>query len=463
VRVGGLFLRALAFLAVTAFSSLIAVPAAPAATNTVVSLTFDDGQASQRSVMDMLDAHGMRGTFYINSALVDTSSYYMTWAQIHEIYNAGHEIGGHTLHHTNLTTVNASTATTEVCNDRQAIIAQGLGPVTSFAYPEAAVNSTAEGIVKSCGYSSGRGVGDLFGPDCPCPYAETIPPTDAYQLRTPGSAGTSTTLADLQAAVTNAETHGGGWVPLVFHGVCDNACTDVNTTTVATFTAFLDWLQQRSSLGTTVRTVADVMGGGSPPPPAVPVTTISCNQAACSTGWYRTAPVRVSLATTASPATTWYTTDGSDPTGSATRQQFTGPFDLIETATIRFYSVSGTGATETPRSQLVSIDTAAPTATMTSPANGATISRRSNAVTIAATVRDLGTGSGSPSGVRQVVFYDGSTIVGTATTPNPGAAVYAVSWKVRQAALGQHSLKAVATDLTGNSTGSTPVTVTIVK
>ena len=84
----------------------------------------------------MLGARGMRGTFYINSALVGGSSYYMTWPQIHEIYDAGHEIGGHTLHHTNLTTVNVSTATTEVCNDRQALIAQGLGPVTSFAYPK---------------------------------------------------------------------------------------------------------------------------------------------------------------------------------------------------------------------------------------------------------------------------------------------------------------------------------------
>ena len=175
--------------------------------------------------MDMLDARGMRGTFYINSALVGTSSYYMTWSQIHDIYNAGHEIGGHTLHHTNLTTVNVSTATTEVCNDRQALIAQGLGPVNSFAYPEAAVNSTAENVVKSCGYTSGRGVGDLFGTDCPCPYAETVPPGDAYQLRTPGSASTTTTLADLEASVTNAESHGGGWVPLVFHGICDDACT----------------------------------------------------------------------------------------------------------------------------------------------------------------------------------------------------------------------------------------------
>ena len=463
-RIGlrGPLLRALSVLALLSAASIVAVPASSGATNTVVSLTFDDGQATHRSVATMLGTRGMRGTFYIKSAMVGSSSYYMTWPQIHEVFDAGHEIGGHTLHHTNLTKVNLSTATTEVCDDRQALIGQGLGPVSSFAYPEAGVSSTAEDVVRSCGYTSGRDVGNLFGADCPCPYAETIPPRDAYRLRTPDGATSSTTLADLQASVTNAETHGGGWVPLVFHGICDNSCTGTNSVTVATFTAFLDWLQQRSSVGTTVRTVGEVMGGG-PPPPTAPVTTITCNQAACSAGWYRTAPVRVTLASTDPLATTWYTTDGSDPTSSVARRQFTGPFDLGESTTIRFYSVSADGTSETPRSRSVLIDTAAPTATMTAPTGGATISRRVGSVVLTTDARDLGTGSGSPSGVQKVVFYDGATTVGTALAPNPTTTTYAVSWKVRQAALGQHSLRAVATDLAANSTGSAVVPVTIVK
>ena len=85
MRVRGLP-RALGVLAIMSAASLVGVPAAPAATTTVVSLTFDDGHASHRAVTTMLGARGMRGTFYINSALVGGSSYYMTWAQIHEIY-----------------------------------------------------------------------------------------------------------------------------------------------------------------------------------------------------------------------------------------------------------------------------------------------------------------------------------------------------------------------------------------
>src|SRR3954470_22486909 len=124
-------------LAVFGSTGLIASPAHAAITPAVVSLTFDDGQASQSATKTMLQSHGMAGTYYINSAMVGSSGYYMTWPQIHDIANAGNEIGGHTLHHTNLTTVNTATATTEVCNDRTNLINQGFTPLVSFAYPEA--------------------------------------------------------------------------------------------------------------------------------------------------------------------------------------------------------------------------------------------------------------------------------------------------------------------------------------
>ena len=208
----------------------------------------------------MLSARAMAGTFYINSAMVGSSGYYMTWAQLRDLHAAGNEIGGHTLGHTNLTTVSTTTARTEICSDRTNLINQGF-PVTSFAYPEAAVNPTVEQIVRDCGYRSARGVGDLFGPWCPCPHAETVPPRNAYNLRTIDGLTTTTTLADLQNSVVNAENSGGGWVPLVFHGICDNACTGENSMTTATFTAFLDWLKPRTANGTAVRTVAQVMTG----------------------------------------------------------------------------------------------------------------------------------------------------------------------------------------------------------
>jgi peptidoglycan/xylan/chitin deacetylase (PgdA/CDA1 family) len=238
----------------------VSEPAA-AATRTVVSLTFDDGHASHFSTLPMLASHGMTGTYYINSAMVGTSAYYMMWWQIHALADAGNEIGGHTLHHVNLTEVGFLSAQWEVCRDRQNLLDRGFAPA-SFAYPEAGVDANAERIVRQCGYASGRSAGNVFsdGACDGCPDAETIPPADRYALDTPEPAVVSTTLVEMKRYVTEAENNGGGWVILNFHGICDNLCTADNSVRRATFTAFLDWLELRSDRGTVVRTVGSVMG-----------------------------------------------------------------------------------------------------------------------------------------------------------------------------------------------------------
>jgi peptidoglycan/xylan/chitin deacetylase (PgdA/CDA1 family) len=436
-------------------TSVLAPSPGRAATNTIISLTFDDGSASQAATLSMLSQRGMTGTYYINSAMVGSSSYYMTWSQIHALADAGNEIGGHTLHHKDLTKLSTTEATTEVCDDRTNLINNGFSPVTSFAYPYAANNTTAEQIVQGCGYSSGRDVGSIYHPtECPsCPYAETIPPRNPYALRTPEPAVTGTTLADLQANVTNAETHGGGWVILMFHGICDNSCTSSNSFSPSIFTAFLDWLQPRSANGTVVRTVGQVTGGTSPPPPgpdtAPPTTTIACSGGSCS-NWYK-APVTVSLTATDSGGSgvdkTLYTTDGSDPATSGTT--YTGPFTIAQTSTVRFFSTDKAGNIEPTHSQLIQVDTAAPTVNLTQPSNGLSVARGSQ-VALTATATD------SASGVARVAFLvDGKTLGTDTTTP------YQLSWNTRKTSFGQHTLTAVATDVAGNGATSPGVTITI--
>jgi peptidoglycan/xylan/chitin deacetylase (PgdA/CDA1 family) len=441
-----------ATLAVFGSTGLIASPAHAAVTPAVVSLTFDDGQASQAATKTMLQSHGMAGTYYINSAMVGSSGYYMTWPQIHDIANAGNEIGGHTLHHTNLTTVSTSTATTEVCDDRKNLLAQGFSPVASFAYPEAAVNSTAETIVKNCGYTNGRGVGDAACDGCVA--AEGIPPVDAYRLRTPDGVTTSTRLADMQSWVVNAENNGGGWVILTFHGICDNNCTSTNSMTVSTFTAFLDWLQQHNSAtGTVVKTVGDVMGTPPPQPgpdTTAPTTSIACSPGACS-AWSHV-PVTVTLSAVDSGsgvARTVYTTNGGDPTVSGST--YTSPFTVAQTATVKYYSIDKAGNVETVKSQQIQIDTVAPSVAVTSPTAGAQF-KRGTVVDLAAAASDTG------SGVARVVFAVDGTQLATDTT-----APYQYIWNTRKASPGQHTVTAIAYDVAGNSTTSPTVTVSITK
>jgi subtilisin family serine protease len=97
----------------------------------------------------------------------------------------------------------------------------------------------------------------------------------------------------------------------------------------------------------------------------------------------------------------------------------------------------------------VTVDNAAPTVAITSPANGATLSSLSLSTTIQASASDN-------VGVTQVVFYDGASVMGTDTT-----APYSVSWNLLTAPKGGHTLTARAYDAAGNVTISAPISVRV--
>ncbi|GAA0957693.1 hypothetical protein GCM10009554_68780 [Kribbella koreensis] len=450
-----------AAVALAAGSLVAIIQPATAATNTIVSLTFDDGQASHIDTLPMLQSRGMRGTYYINSGWVGDSDYYMTWPQIHQLADAGNEIASHSVHHTVLTRVSQTTAMHEVCDDRANIVAQGFPAPVSFAYPEAEYNSTAEQIVRNCGFTSARGVGGVSEDGCDqCPYAESVPPVDPMALQTPQSPDENTTVAQLQSYVTAAETHGGGWVVLTFHGVCSDRCTDELSFSTAKFTAFLDWLKAREANGTVVQTVGDVMGGVpvTPPPPGPPTTSIACGGTTCSTGWYRSSSVDVALSTFdpdgSAVASTRYTTDGTDPVSSATAVAYTGPFAVSgPSTTVQYYSTDVDGHAEPVKSALIQIDAVAPTVALTSPLADSSY-RRGTSIPLAATADDAG-----GSGIARVVFRDGSSTLRTDTS-----APYSWSWATSSnARTGPHVLTAVATDVAGNTVTSASVTINITR
>lgn len=227
------------------------------APHTIVSLEFDDGWADQSNALDLLSAHGFHATFYIISGKVGAQSYFDR-DQIAALAAAGHEIGGHTLTHPDLTTLTADQARSEVCDDRTTLQSWGYDPI-SFAYPYGAANASVEQIVADCGYQTARGVGGVVQDDAcgSCPAAESLPPQDPFYLRTPGSARINTSLAMLEGYVTQTEMNGGGWVHIVMHHVCDGC--DTYSISRETLGAFLDWLAPRQALGTVVLPIAEAM------------------------------------------------------------------------------------------------------------------------------------------------------------------------------------------------------------
>ncbi|MBG0828304.1 polysaccharide deacetylase family protein [Planomonospora sp. ID67723] len=230
---------------------------APERPETVVALTFDDGDATHVLAAHMLRERGMRGTFYVNSATLGGERK-LTRRQLRAIAEAGHEIGGHTLDHTRLTELTPERRREQICDDRKALLAMG-HRVTTLAYPFGAVDADAMRTARQCGYSAARTVGGLRLWDCPaCPAAEPLPPRDPFRVRTPGSIRDTTVLRQLKQQVYNAEKGGGGLLPLVLHRVCDDC--GVYSTSPAVLGAFLDWLATRKSRGTTVKPFGAVFG-----------------------------------------------------------------------------------------------------------------------------------------------------------------------------------------------------------
>src|SRR3954465_11263173 len=93
-------------------------------------------------------------------------------------------------------------------------------------------------------------------------------------------------------------------------------------------------------------------------------------------------------------------------------------------------------------------DTVPPTVNLTAPAGGATVN---GSVNLTATAADN-------VGVAGVTFkLDGTTVIGAEDTTTP----YGVSWNTSTVTNGAHTLTAIARDAAGNTTTSTPVSVTV--
>lgn len=339
---------------------------------TTVTLTFDDAYQDQWLYgVPLLRSHHMTGTFYVITS--DSDGPYpccMSWAQLRTLQGEGDDIGSHTVHHADLPKVAAAKAVQEVCASRQDMMKHGIDDPVSFAYPFGSFTPANEKVVRQCGFTNARQGGGISSSNTKpgAPWQETLPPKDPEAVRTIAPNGTSPIqLRTLERYVAGAATHGGGWLPITFHDVCDpNAADFIHC--MSTYGAiqdtvlglFLNWLSHAGQpggapAGVIVRTMRWASNTARGPDKTAPATTISCNHARCQ-GPYQ-GPVTVSLPA-ADPggvgvARTYYTFGGSAPTTSSSVYEL--PFVLHKTRTIRYFSVDNAGNREKTKSVTIRI------------------------------------------------------------------------------------------------------------
>ncbi|HYV14817.1 MAG TPA: Ig-like domain-containing protein [Conexibacter sp.] len=412
------------------------------ASPTVVTFGFDDGLASQYAHRSILQAHGIKATYFINSANVGGAGY-VTWSQIADLAAGGNEIAGHTLDHANLPTLSAADQQREVCDDRQALISHGFD-VRNFAYPFGAWNAAVKTVVSGCGYLSARTTGGTDYPDGPV-YAETVPPKNALTLRA-FQPRLTTTLATFQDVIDKARFSGGGWVNLVMHGVCDDPCTGGGDydTNANTLDQLLTWIGQQP--GVTVKTTAQTLGQ--------PADTTAPTAALTTPADGATVQGTVTLSADASDdvgvSRVDFLVDGS-VVGSDTTAPYS--FDWAsgsagDTATIAARAVDPSGNATTSASRTVTVnhpDAVPPTVTLTAPSDGASLEG----------VSTLTADADDNVGVDHVDFLVGGAVVGSDAT-----APYSYDWDASSAGASA-TIAARAVDVVGNATTSPVANVTV--
>lgn len=128
----------------------------PPSSTKYVTVTFDDAYASQYRAADQLEARGMRGAFFVpvnqlNGTFEGILT--MTERQVQDLAARGHEIGGHTYNHTNLSRLSSQQVRRSLQRNKAALNRLGITPV-SFAYPYGAGASYASIIEQE--YRFGR-------------------------------------------------------------------------------------------------------------------------------------------------------------------------------------------------------------------------------------------------------------------------------------------------------------------
>lgn len=120
-----------------------------------VILTFDDGYGDfYTDVFPLLKKYNVVATEYVISGGLDKPNY-MTTEQVREVAQSGLvEIGAHTVHHRNLTSITPEEAKFEIEKSREDLERIFEMNVVSFAYPYGGFNDELATVVKKAGFTS---------------------------------------------------------------------------------------------------------------------------------------------------------------------------------------------------------------------------------------------------------------------------------------------------------------------
>lgn len=131
-----------------------------------LTLSYDDGVQQDKRLVDIINAHGLKCTFNINSGCyAEEGTEYpegtihrrMTRRECLELYkNSGHEVAVHSLTHPFLEKLSPARVSYEVLKDRENLEKEFGGIVRGMAYPMGTFSDDVVEAIKNCGIAYSR-------------------------------------------------------------------------------------------------------------------------------------------------------------------------------------------------------------------------------------------------------------------------------------------------------------------
>lgn len=153
----------------------------PGGRHKVLTMSYDDGQIHDRRLVEIFNKNGIKGTFHLNSGLMERDANRIRPEEIKTLY-AGHEVSAHTYTHPTIERCPNPQVVQQVLLDRQHLEDACGYPVRGMSYPNGSVSEDIVGLLPYCGIEYSRTVVSTYDFKLPQNYLLWNPTCHHSQL-----------------------------------------------------------------------------------------------------------------------------------------------------------------------------------------------------------------------------------------------------------------------------------------
>lgn len=136
----------------------------PGGKHKALTMSYDDGRAADRRLVEIFNRYGIKGTFHLNAGLMDDGDRIRP-EEARSLY-AGHEISAHTLTHPTIERCPKETLIYEIMEDRKRLERITGYPVRGMSYPNGSHNRAIRELLPQLGIE----------------YARVVPSTEQFGM-----------------------------------------------------------------------------------------------------------------------------------------------------------------------------------------------------------------------------------------------------------------------------------------